>query len=173
MRKLYRSSRDRKIFGVCGGVAEYLGFDATLLRILLIVVAVFSAGSVVIVYVLAGLIIPQEPPYGASFGGGAFGEPAAPRGSWNGSFGGWNSPPPSTGWQPGSPWPGPGAAGSDAARGPARPTAAQAAPTGTSSAQASKLDAMMEDIEKKALRREIDELKARLNKFEQQSKGEE
>ena len=64
MRKLYRSTRDRKMFGVCGGLADYLGVDATLLRILLIVVAVFSAGSVIIVYIIAGFVIPREPHYG-------------------------------------------------------------------------------------------------------------
>lgn len=60
MRKLYRSTRDRKLFGVCGGLADYLGVDATLLRILLIVVAVFSAGSVIVVYIIAYFVIPER-----------------------------------------------------------------------------------------------------------------
>lgn len=33
MKKLYKSSMDRKIAGVCGGIAEYLGVDSTLVRI--------------------------------------------------------------------------------------------------------------------------------------------
>lgn len=33
MKKLYKSSTDRKIAGVCGGIAEYLGVDSTLVRI--------------------------------------------------------------------------------------------------------------------------------------------
>jgi phage shock protein C len=78
MRKLYRSSRDRKLFGVCGGLAEYLAVDATLLRILLIVVAVFSAGSVILVYIIAGFVIPREPQYGNSFGANPFDQ------SWKG-----------------------------------------------------------------------------------------
>ncbi|GIO15941.1 hypothetical protein J19TS2_54960 [Cohnella xylanilytica] len=154
MRKLYRSSRDSKIFGVCGGLAEYLGVDATLLRILLIVVAVFSAGSIVLVYILAGFIIPREPQFGGPFGSGPYADPTPPRGGrWNGGYSGWNPPHQAP----------------NAAPGTARPGAAPAAGTATT---APELDAMMEDIEKKALKREIEELKARITKFEQQSKGE-
>ncbi|WP_027094698.1 PspC domain-containing protein [Cohnella thermotolerans] len=169
MRKLYTSSRDRKIFGVCGGLAEYFGVDATLLRILLIVVAVFSAGSVVLVYILAGFIIPREPSIGG-FGSGPFGgEPVPPR-RWSGGYNGWTPPQQTPTWTPGTPWPGPSSAHTGST-GPARPGPApsQAAPA---SAAAPELDAMMDDIEKKALKREIEELKARISKFEQQSKGE-
>lgn len=174
MRKLYRSSRDSKIFGVCGGLAEYLGVDATLLRILLIVVAVFSAGSIVLVYILAGFIIPREPQLGGPFGPGPYSDPTPPRGGrWNGGYSGWNpphqAPNAAPGWTPGTPWPGPGPSAASAAPGTARPGAAPAAGTATT---APELDAMMEDIEKKALKREIEELKARITKFEQQSKGE-
>jgi len=168
MRKLYTSSRDRKIFGVCGGVAEYLNIDATLLRILLIVVAVFSAGSVIVVYILAGFIIPREPAYGsASFGAGPFGGAPDSGGKWGGGYNGWTPPPhtgSTSGWTPGpSPWPGPGTGARSAKPEPAQ-TASSASPG---------LDAMMDDIEKKALKRELEELKARIAKFEQQqSKGE-
>ena len=46
MKKLYRSRRDKKLFGLCGGLAEMLNVDATLLRILLIVITVFSSGAI-------------------------------------------------------------------------------------------------------------------------------
>ncbi|MBB6734866.1 PspC domain-containing protein [Cohnella zeiphila] len=171
MRRLYTSSRDRKIFGVCGGLAEYLNIDATLLRILLIVVAVFSAGSVIVVYILAGFIIPREPQYGGgpSFGAGPFGGAPGTGGKWGGGYNGWTPPPhsggTSSGWTPGpTPWPGPGPS--------AQAPKPQPQPTPTSSAAAPELDAMMDDIEKKALKRELEELKARIAKFEQQSKGE-
>jgi phage shock protein PspC (stress-responsive transcriptional regulator) len=165
MRKLYRSSRDRKIFGICGGLSEYLGVDATLLRILLVVVAVFSAGSVIFVYLIAGLIIPQQP----NFGVDPFGDP------WNGgpraggAHYGWTPPhnayssSPQQGWTPG---PGPQAAGGGTFAGGAK-IRNSAAP-----GESGGLDAMMDDIEKKALRREIEELKARIAKFEKESKGE-
>jgi len=151
-------------------VAEYLNIDATLLRILLIVVAVFSAGSVIVVYILAGFIIPREPQYGggASFGAGPFGGAPGASGKWGGNgHNGWTPPPhsggSSSGWTPGpTPWPGPGPSAQ----------APKPQPEPTASAPSPGLDAMMDDIEKKALKRELEELKARVAKFEQQSKGE-
>ncbi|MDG0791878.1 PspC domain-containing protein [Cohnella ginsengisoli] len=79
MRKLYRSTRDRKLFGVCAGLADYLGVDATLLRILLVIVTVFSGGTVLFVYIIAGFIIPRDSDFG---GGSAFGGPHAGHGGW-------------------------------------------------------------------------------------------
>ena len=165
MRKLYRSTRDRKLFGVCGGLADFLGVDATLLRILLIVVAVFSAGSVVLVYIIAGFVIPREPYYGG-FGPGPY-DPGY-RGQdqhygYNHAQGG---PSHNPNWNPNAS----GYAGYSAS-GTARPGPAPAAQP-TSSRPSQGLDAMMEDIEKKTLQREIEELKARISKFEKQSKGE-
>jgi phage shock protein C len=148
MRKLYRSSRDRKLFGVCGGLAEYFSIDATLLRILLIVVAVFSAGSVILVYIIAGFVIPREPLYGNGFGATPF----------------------DPGWNPGSTnWSGSGNGHSSAST-PRPEPAVTTPPTAGRSSQG--LDAMMEDIEKKAMQREIEDLKARITKFEKESKGE-
>lgn len=169
MRKLYRSTRDRKLFGVCAGLADYLGVDATLLRILLVIVTVFSGGTVLFVYIIAGFIIPRDSDFG---GGSAFGGPHAGHGGWAPppQHGGWTPPqqrppaPPASSWNAGGAWPGPG---------PAAPAARPAPQTAAPSSQASStLDAMMEDIEKKALKKEIEELKARITKFEQQSKGE-
>lgn len=165
MRKLYRSTQDRKLFGVCGGLADYLGIDATLLRILLVIVTVFSGGTVLFVYIIAGFIIPRD----ADFGGGAFGGSMHGQGGWTPPHqSGWTPPqrppaPPASSWNSGGPWPGPAAPAAKPA--PQAPAAAQQTPTST-------LDAMMEDIEKKALKKEIEELKARITKFEQQSKGE-
>ena len=73
MKKLYRSRRDKKLFGLCGGLAEMLNVDATLLRILLIVITVFSSGALILVYILAGLVVPKESNpfggFGPGFGG--------------------------------------------------------------------------------------------------------
>lgn len=162
MRKLYRSSRDRKIFGVCGGLADYLGVDATLLRILLIVVTVFSAGSVILVYIIAGFVIPRD--FGGNFGGNFGPNPNPYAHGWNG-----HEPPQygTQGWAPGTHWPGPGHTASAAPR-PGPSMHASPAPGKPTEG----LDAMMEDIEKKAMRREIEELKARITKFEKDSKGE-
>ncbi|TFE19516.1 PspC domain-containing protein [Cohnella luojiensis] len=168
MRKLYRSTRDRKLFGVCGGLADYLGVDATLLRILLIVVAVFSAGSVIIVYIIAGFVIPREPQYGGGFGANPFDQ------GWRGYEQPQSSGYGSQGWSPNSgpaPAPGPSANAGYASAGAPRPNPAATTPP-ASGRSSQGIDAMMEDIEKKSMQREIEELKARISKFEKQSKGE-
>ncbi|MDR0219847.1 MAG: PspC domain-containing protein [Lachnospiraceae bacterium] len=60
-RRIYRSRTNRTILGVCGGLAEYFGFDPILVRIGVVVVAVFTAvAPVVICYIVAALIIPEE-----------------------------------------------------------------------------------------------------------------
>ncbi len=58
MKKLYKSKTDRRICGVCGGIAEYLNVDATLVR-LAAVIAAIAAGSGVLAYVIAALIMPE------------------------------------------------------------------------------------------------------------------
>ena len=62
MRKLYKSRTDRKICGVCGGVAEYLNVDSTIVRIALVLFCL-AGGSGVIAYLIAALVIPEEPDY--------------------------------------------------------------------------------------------------------------
>lgn len=56
---LVRSRDDRVLTGVCGGFAAYTGFDANLIRILLVAATVLGAGSPVIVYIAAWLLLPQ------------------------------------------------------------------------------------------------------------------
>ncbi len=60
-RKLYRSKTDRKIFGVLGGFAKYFGIDATILRIIYVLLALFAIGSPILIYLIVALIIPEEP----------------------------------------------------------------------------------------------------------------
>ena len=59
-RKLYRSKTNRKLAGVCGGLAQYFNIDATLIRVLFIVLAVLG-GSGLILYVAMWIIVPKEP----------------------------------------------------------------------------------------------------------------
>ncbi|TVR69448.1 MAG: PspC domain-containing protein [Spirochaetaceae bacterium] len=59
-RRLYRSRRDRKLLGVCGGLAEYFGIDSTLVRLALILLVVV-AGSGVLAYFIAAVIMQEEP----------------------------------------------------------------------------------------------------------------
>lgn len=59
MKKLYRSERDRKVSGLCGGLAAWLGIDSTLIRLLAVVIALGSLGSFLIFYVIASMIVPS------------------------------------------------------------------------------------------------------------------
>ena len=59
-KKLYRSAKDRKIAGVCGGIAEYLNMDPTVVRILWAIISLFAFVGVV-AYAVCAFIIPEEP----------------------------------------------------------------------------------------------------------------
>ncbi len=62
MHRLYRSREDRIILGVCGGFAKYLELDPAFVRIITVVLWVFSGVvPLLIAYLVAGLIIPLEP----------------------------------------------------------------------------------------------------------------
>jgi phage shock protein C len=58
-RKLYRSTSNRQLAGVCGGLAEYFNLDPTLIRVLFIVLAVLG-GSGVILYIALWIIVPKQ-----------------------------------------------------------------------------------------------------------------
>ena len=60
MKKLYRSSDDKKIAGVCGGIGEYFDIDPTIVR-LLAVALLFAGGSAILAYIIAWVIVPPEP----------------------------------------------------------------------------------------------------------------
>ena len=59
-KKLYRSATDKKLAGVCAGVAKYLNMDATVIRVLWAVLSLFAFVGV-IAYIVCALIIPEEP----------------------------------------------------------------------------------------------------------------
>ena len=59
-KKLYRSRTDKKICGVCGGLAKYLGMDATVVRLILVLITLF-VGAGLLAYIIAALVIPEEP----------------------------------------------------------------------------------------------------------------
>ncbi len=60
VKKFFKSRKNRMIDGVCGGLAEYLGADATLIRILW-VLSIFLNGLGLIAYVLAMILVPVNP----------------------------------------------------------------------------------------------------------------
>ncbi|MBC7708096.1 PspC domain-containing protein [Polaromonas sp.] len=60
-KKLYRSTTDRKIAGVCGGLAEYFGIDATIVRILFFILLLPGGLPGFIPYVILWAIVPKAP----------------------------------------------------------------------------------------------------------------
>ncbi|MFD0696815.1 PspC domain-containing protein [Paenibacillus sp. GCM10027628] len=141
MSKLYRSRRDKKVTGLCGGLAETMNVDATLLRLLVVITTFFTGGTVIFIYFLAAVVIPKEPgfdqppydPYAGGYG----------RHAYNGG-----------GWQPHKPHhTGPAASNFNTA-------------STYDAAKTNNIDEMMKDIEKKALQREVEELRAKVARYE-------
>ncbi|MCK4943508.1 MAG: PspC domain-containing protein [Candidatus Aminicenantes bacterium] len=61
MKKLMRSRKNKMIAGVCGGIAEYFNQDPTLVRIIYVLVSIFSiAFPGILVYIILWLIIPES-----------------------------------------------------------------------------------------------------------------
>ncbi|WP_429844029.1 PspC domain-containing protein [Brevibacillus sp. FIR094] len=58
-RRLYRS-HDKRLFGVCGGIAQFLRIDSTLVRVGVVVLTVFT-GVPILLYLLMAMIMPKEP----------------------------------------------------------------------------------------------------------------
>jgi len=57
--RLVRSKSERIIAGVCGGIAQWLGWDPTLVRILYIVISIATAFSGLIAYIILWIIMPE------------------------------------------------------------------------------------------------------------------
>jgi len=60
MKKLYRSTTNRFIAGVFGGLGEYFNIDPTILRLIFIVLLIPSFMTFAIIYLLAAVIIPKD-----------------------------------------------------------------------------------------------------------------
>ena len=59
MKKLYRSKTNCMIAGVCGGIAEYLNIDPTVIRVLWVIACFGTLG--ILAYIACALIIPEKP----------------------------------------------------------------------------------------------------------------
>lgn len=125
MTKLYRSRKDSKLFGLCGGLAEAFDLDSNLLRFIVIITAFFSAGSVIFIYLLACLVIPREADTFHSM-----------------------SPPTMNG------------------QAHASTSYSHYSMKSTMDHTNSDLDSVVKDLETKAMRKEIEELKERLKRYE-------
>ncbi|WP_028609434.1 PspC domain-containing protein [Paenibacillus harenae] len=61
MKKLFRSTTDSKITGLCGGIGHWLGVDPTIVRLLTAIAALFSFGTVILAYFIITLFVPKAP----------------------------------------------------------------------------------------------------------------
>jgi len=60
VRELRRSIRNRKLFGVCGGLGDYFSIDATIVRLAFVVLVFASFGWALLVYIALGILMPEE-----------------------------------------------------------------------------------------------------------------
>lgn len=61
-KRLYKSDKDKKVCGVCGGIANYFDVDPTVIR-LAWVIFILAGGSGLIAYIIAAIIMPEDPGY--------------------------------------------------------------------------------------------------------------
>lgn len=61
-KRLYKSSTNRVVCGVCGGIGEYFNIDPTIVRLLFILL-LFGVGSGLLAYIVAAIIIPEQSPF--------------------------------------------------------------------------------------------------------------
>ena len=59
MKQLYKSSTNRKIAGVCGGIGEYLGIDPTMIRLGFVALSLLAGGGLA-AYIIAAIIMPEQ-----------------------------------------------------------------------------------------------------------------
>jgi len=59
--RLYRDQRNGKVMGVCAGIADYAGFDVTLVRVCMVAAHFLSGFGTVPFYFIAGFIMPKKP----------------------------------------------------------------------------------------------------------------
>ncbi len=60
-KRLYRSRKNKVIFGLVGGLAQYFNIDASLLRVLWLIFTFLGIGGLFIVYIIAYFVVPLEP----------------------------------------------------------------------------------------------------------------
>ena len=59
--RFYRDKRNGKVFGVCAGIADYTGFDVSLVRVCFLAAVFMSGGSILPFYFIAAMVTPTKP----------------------------------------------------------------------------------------------------------------
>ena len=111
--RLYKSTTDRSLSGVCGGLAAWLGIDPSLVRVVWVLLALISGGVFLLLYIVMAVVVPDAPPgwvprgklgrsgpppgwgpgYGQGWGGGAPGGAWTGQAGWQGGAGPASAPP--------------------------------------------------------------------------------
>ena len=60
-KKLYKSSTNRMVCGVCAGIGDYFGIDATIIRLLMVLFTFCSFGTGVVAYFVMAIVVPDAP----------------------------------------------------------------------------------------------------------------
>lgn len=60
-RRLYRSRYDRKLRGVCAGLADYFGLDVSLVRLMFVLATIFTVGHAALAYIILAIVLPEAP----------------------------------------------------------------------------------------------------------------
>lgn len=60
-KRLFRSKTDKYVAGVCGGLSDYFKMDPTIVRMLVVILAISSFGTMVIAYFITAVIVPERP----------------------------------------------------------------------------------------------------------------
>ena len=58
-KKLFKSKSDKKLMGVCGGLGKYFDKDSNLVRIIAVVLGLFTGGAALVAYLIAGFVLPE------------------------------------------------------------------------------------------------------------------
>lgn len=59
-RRLTKSEEQKMLFGVCGGLAEYFGLDATLVRLVFVFLTIIGVGSPILIYIILAFMMPNR-----------------------------------------------------------------------------------------------------------------
>lgn len=59
-RRLTKSEDQKMLFGVCGGLAEYFGLDATLVRLAFVFLTIIGVGSPILIYIILAFVMPNR-----------------------------------------------------------------------------------------------------------------
>ena len=62
-KKLYRSNINKKVAGICGGLSDYFEMDATIIRLIFVLLAIFGGGTGLIIYIVLWIVVPRSPYY--------------------------------------------------------------------------------------------------------------